>query len=355
MVNGLIPYKIKALYGTFNINLEPVNTIDVTDCVKRFALGDTITIPATINFNKEFGNITDVPGLKKYLQISIEERVYNIAEDDYANDISINFQDKGKRIIIVYYLYVNPHSNWRGIISGQLLQLKSYGLLPEADLYVHVTDLNNIAAKVAALIMELTPSAKLSFNYENLFEYPGIKLIHELATQYPDANFIYFHAKGMSYNIHSRSASEITLFNRTFENWRKNIQLLNQNGIQKIGLFPGVSAKKHGKPIGNRGWIWYNYWYATGKYLSNCPDPIITTDRYYYEDWLAMQGSSEPVVTNDCLSLYKIKFVSVNYFTAIEADYHSNLVQRHSFKLSQRAIQIFASPFLAHCYLQTII
>lgn len=263
-------------------------------------------------------------------------------------------EDSGKNIKIIYYLYLNPDANWKAIVLGQLLQLKGYGILEKADLYVHMCDCHNLSAQAEILIKGIVPTVILSFSYDNRYEYPGIKLTHDLAKQYPNANFIYFHAKGMSHNIQSRSVKEITLFTLTFENWRKSIPLLNRNGIQKIGLFPAMLEEGADKSGDIGGWIWYNYWYATGKYLSNCAQPIIHQDKYYYEGWLGLHNADNTYITNDCKSLYKINFISKTYFSPLEADHHLNFSSKQLTGLVNKAIQIFNNPFLAHLYMKAI-
>jgi hypothetical protein len=45
-----------------------------------------------------------------------------------------------------------------------------------------------------------------------------------------------------------------------------------------IGLFPSKSNKKK--------FVWFNFFWSRGSYLTTCEDPKITSDRYYYEKWL---------------------------------------------------------------------
>jgi len=342
-------YQLTGLYGYFDSDMKPIDTIDVSAKVKQFINGDIIALPNTLNFNKIFGGIKEKGG-SRYLQINAGQKNYNIAEDKYIHDVCINLNSQVNHIKIVYYLYINPDSNWQAIASGQLRQLKSYGILPEADLYIHVTDCHNLASAVSELLMEIVPSAIVSFSFENQYEYPGIKLIHDLALRYPDANFIYFHAKGMSHNLQERSAEEVALFTGTFQHWRKNLQYLKRNGIQKIGLFPGLLLDKVARPGDIGGWIWYNYWYATGSYLSRCPEPLIKKDKYYYEGWLALHEAEDTYVTNDSISLHKIAGVSKNYFSPVEADYHLRLIAEQL--TSERGIRLkLKTPFIAHYYL----
>ena len=119
----------------------------------------------------------------------------------------------------------------------------------------------------------------ISFTVEtkNLYEYPGIKKIHELACLNNDKLFIYFHSKGMTFHdTKRRLTSEKKLTHYTFNNWENTLNMFNNdNSIKKAGLIPGC------------GFIWYNFWWATGHYISSLEEPIITDNRYYYEIWLA--------------------------------------------------------------------
>ena len=254
---------IKAIYGTFTIDGNPLEIIDVTDKLAVYIKDKLLVLPKDISFDNAFGNIKLKYGGAKYLRVTAGEQVFNIAVDKYIDDVIIDFADDVKRINIVYYLYVDPVSNWRAIISGQLYQLKSYGILPEANLYIHIADTHGYADEIKMLIAQITPQAIISISFKNEFEYPGLKLVHDLAVKYPDSNLIYFHTKGMSHKYHSRALEEITIFTKTFENWRRNIQILNQPQINKVGLFPS-----------RRGWIWFNFWYAKGQYLANFEAPI---------------------------------------------------------------------------------
>ncbi len=306
----------KATYGVFNINMDAIEVIDVTELVlQKFLIGSKIHIPAKQNFNEVFSDPKF--GKVKFLQLDYNGRKYNIIEDNYDVDIEINLNERSKKIKIVYYVYVNRNSNWRGIISGQLLQLKSYGILDEADLYIHITDTKDDSLSIIELIKDLVPDAIISISKENNFEYPGIKLIYDLAHQDPDSYLLYFHSKGMSYNVHSRKTEEIILLKLTFENWRKKLQIFNDKKIDKIGLFPAIGDNRDSEKQGTRGgWIWFNFWYARASYIINCDEPFITEDRYYFEHWLGLQNGNL-IITDDCFNLHKVRKQS--YFTPSQA------------------------------------
>ncbi|WP_184543653.1 hypothetical protein [Mucilaginibacter sp. FT3.2] len=327
---------MNAIYGTFNIEMLPVNTINVTDKIKHYIKEDILEIPNQINFRELFG--TDDQKKKNYLQVTANGRTYSIADDDYTENITIDLSGKSNKIKIVYYIYISANSNWRAIISGQLFQLKSFGILSEADLYIHITESYNHLREINKLIKSITPDAIITSSVENQYEYPAIKLLHDLATQHPDNKFLYFHSKGMTHNLHSRSLEEIMLFTKTFEKWRRNLQFLDKAGIEKVGLFPS-----------KEGWIWYNFWYANGKYLSGLLQPEISDFRYYYEAWLALEDKGRIEPSTNCYNLFEIKNTTKNYFSAIEADiYKENIMEKLFSHAETKEIRLVRSSFMIY-------
>jgi hypothetical protein len=280
--------KFKALYGSFNLDMSPNITTDVTNQVSQFVNDNVLHIKKDIKFDELFGNSDQEK--RKYLQITSENRIFNILKDNYIDDHVIHFAPQKNKIKIVYYVYTNPKANWRTIISGQLIQLMSYGILSEADLYIHITDCFNCLDEFIYLIKKITPNAIISSSLVNEFEYPGLKLVHGLALENPEDTIIYFHSKGMSYNLHSRNVNEITLFTKTFENWRRTIQYLSKDGMNKAGLF-----------FEKRGWVWYNYWYAKASFLSECIPPYVTSNRYHYEAWIGVDAKNKFTNNQDCV------------------------------------------------------
>lgn len=332
--------KIKALFGTFNIDMLPLETLDVSDKITTYLNGTILTIPQNLNFDDTFGNIGKQEN--KYLQISANGRVHNILKDEYVEDIKIDLLPAANTIKIIYYFYTSPNSNWRAILSGQLYQLKSFGILSEADLYIHVTDSNNYAEEIKDIINKIIPSAIISLSFINQFEYPAIKLVHALAQQYPDNTFLYFHSKGMTHNLHSRSLQETYLLTATFESWRKNIQLLNKENKQKAGLFSSEG-----------GWIWYNFWYARGQYLAKCSEPEISESRYYYEGWLGVANPDRTTPATDCLNLFKIKNRPQQYFHPKEADvYKENMMEKLFSHAAEKDFRVVRTPLMIYYQLK---
>ncbi len=181
-----------------------------------------------------------------------------------------------QKLFIIYYVYIDTSSNWRAIVGGQLSDLKKYKLIQNASLYIHIT--STINKEVSNYIHKIAPKATISTSIENQYEYPAINLLHTLAKDYPDAIFLYFHTKGMSYKTKERLPQEKALLHYTFKDWKKVIQLLQSSKeLNKAGLFISQDGV----------FIWYNFWYAKGHFLANLETPIICDDRYYYESWLS--------------------------------------------------------------------
>ena len=224
---------------------------------------------------------------------------------------------RNRELNIVYYAYIDRQSAWREIISGQLQQLKSYGLFDDAELYVHVTDGQKRFDEVENFIRNIYPFAIFSCSSENRFEFDALKLVYELARLDPQSIYIYLHTKGMSHHIASRDIDEIALTTGTFQNWRENIEIFKNKNINKIGLFPAIEDYyRNPKSRSVGGWIWFNFWYATGTYLAKCSPPSITSNRYIFEEWLGGDQNDEAVASNDCYSIFSR---SNTYYNATEA------------------------------------
>jgi len=310
-----------ALWGTFDEHMLPINTKVVTDIIKvNFLVDSHIVIPYNYQLKHYFGDINQVqlsspPSKnsdmqkrdKSFLQIQVGARKHNILDDNYNGNIIIDLNNNRKRIKLIYFAFIYRYTNWIAIVRDQLLQLKSYGLLDEVDLYIHLTDPTGIFSDVIELIQTVTTNAMISTTLENQFEYPAIKLAYDLARECPDDIFMYFHTKGMSYEIHSRLPLEIALLTGTFENWRRKMEAFNDPTVNKMGMFPAEYDPNVMRSYNTKGgWMWYNFWYARGRYIANCcEDPKISLKRWYYEVWLGGPYDENSLAVTDCKNLYE--------------------------------------------------
>ena len=116
--------------------------------------------------------------------------------------------------------------------------------------------------------------------------------------------FLYFHTKTMvNHGRHTtRPEAEAQMFRGTIVPWRDAITVFQRNAtVTRIGMFPA-----------DGGWMWVNFWWARGSYLQTVPEPIRTTRRHYYEDWLARvydpstENSTEPGRMRGCGTCYAL-------------------------------------------------
>lgn len=302
---------IGAHYG-----IDENNTKDVTPVFLRHSIVNNMVV-INNKFNNYFGD--PYPGRFKYLYIHLNNRKYVISEN-HNKYLCIEMEKRenetlipqvfsnGKKIIIVYYAYINHASKWWVLIYEQLIHLKETGLLDYASLYIHITKVGIFDTSFQDIIVKINAIVKdaiISTSYINLYEYPGIHLVWELANKYPENIFLYFHSKGMSGNINQRTMLERLLFQEVIVKWKKILNILGEREkINKIGL-----------AASEQGWMWFNFWWARGSYLINCEEPIITPDRYYYEDWLH-RIKNQKGTCDDCYSLFEDK-ANISYTPAM--------------------------------------
>lgn len=195
-----------------------------------------------------------------------------------------------KRIAVVYFAYINKDKNWKRIISSQLADLKRSGILSEADLFIEVSDPNNLNS-VHCYFDNLKLYCKVAYHCKNTFEYYGLHKVWELSKLDSNYDYVaYFHTKGMSYKkrcslglTSGRNPREIVLTYLTFKNYKNTVSVFDTNkGIVKIGAFP----KKDDDSSDKSGcFIWFNFFWLRCAYARTLEEPIITDNRFYYENW----------------------------------------------------------------------
>ena len=116
--------------------------------------------------------------------------------------------------------------------------------------------------------------------------------------------YLYFHTKGMvNYGRHlTRPETEASMFRGTIDPWRKAAAVFQENTtVTRIGMFPTEG-----------GWMWVNFYWARGSYLQELVEPIRTTRRFFYEDWLARvydastENATEPGRWCGCSTCYSL-------------------------------------------------
>lgn len=194
-------------------------------------------------------------------------------------------------IHVLYFFYVNVKKDWKSIVLRQLEDVKKTGILSESKFYVVCCDPTGIV-NVADVLKAYTIEKLLVFQ-DNRYEFEAIQELQRIAAkESPDDAFVYFHSKGMvMHDYGDRIPAEMILTRTLFKNWQNTLNLLQK--YSKIGLFPS-----------QEGWIWYNFWWTTGKYLQSCK-PLVTelNRRHDCESFIGRNGSS---TFTDCYALHNL-------------------------------------------------
>jgi len=175
---------------------------------------------------------------------------------------------------IVYYINCELNKNYFEWLTNQLDLVKNMGTI-----HIIATISKKKEAGFKKKVLKLYPDVIIDCYSKNEYEYRGILKVWELGQVHNKSTdiILYFHSKGVSRteryigpNPHEYEYTEI---------------LRDINKIKEIfDIFPTID--KIGILSGLNGIIWYNFWYARGSYIYTVEEPIKTSRRHYYEDWL---------------------------------------------------------------------
>ena len=192
------------------------------------------------------------------------------------------------KIKIVYFAYLVPDA-WFGIVTEQLDNLQNLKLYENAsNIYISVIADDIEFGKLKELIKSKYQKLEIINHYhENVYEYPGIKAIYDLADANDDNTILlYFHSKGMTSHAHHQ---RIILFNKTIKPYEEIITEFQNNKDLDISCILPHPA----------GFAYFNFFWVRSSYVKKylC-EPIITTDRFYWEVWLGNPFSTkEKIIT----------------------------------------------------------
>jgi len=221
---------------------------DIENC-KRFAHPDTIFIVDDITYNIE-QNYTIGPTKiwNEYLQ---DFKMNEINHKEYAVGRGMSWGTLSN-VIIVYYIFLPNDRNWKNVVGGQLYDLINSGV--QGKLFIHICSLyDDLITECKFFINDIYPKCTIYTSNENLYEYPGLKLIYDISQKNPDCIILYMHTKGMVFtceNKETRSGIEMVLLRNTIYPYKKVLKLFENKNINKIGLYPGEA-----------GMIWFNFFW----------------------------------------------------------------------------------------------
>ena len=241
-----------------------------------------------ILFNKELFDTID--------KCSKDNAIYHFLNNnnnklhhDYIDDHKVN-NILNKPIYIVYYAYLYNGQKWKNIITGQMRDIYNSGILKIATLHVVLLGTPNEIQEAKLLLENITnDTINITEVYDNLYEFPALIKIRELALINPNKIFIYLHSKCMvNWNpSQHRTIIEQKLTKSTLLDWDTTLFIFqNFPEIQKAGVLPAKD-----------GFMWFNFWWARGSYLISCspieiPINLVENDRFICESWLGQNGSN---------------------------------------------------------------
>jgi len=283
--------------------------INVTELIyKHFVSNGILTIKNAI-YNDLFTDpfVGKVKSLKITNNIFLNNPVYVQENSHFCMNINLTDSiDSIGSISIVYFINTYVNNSYQYMMMSQLTELKNSGILTlNPTIYIMVSCSNDSVNPVTDLVKHILPTAIVCCTAMNNHEYPGIKKVWDIGQQNTNGLTscstsgstsgstlgstlgstpgltLYFHSKGISHIKqptvqNCRTRDEKVIFKNIVTNWRKNLEIFRR--------FPSVY--KLGMNQGGDGWMWFNFWWVRNEYSNQCVEPIITENRYYYEDWL---------------------------------------------------------------------
>ena len=218
------------------------------------------------------------------------------------------------KIKIVYFAYLIP-DKWLPIVEEQLDSLKNLELYNESsNIYMTVISDDNELATLKDLLANKYSKVEIKNVFQdNVYEYPGLKTIYQIAEDDDDTLLIYFHSKGMTSNQHE---TRQYLFKYTFENYKDYINEFEYNKhLEVAGAIPHEN-----------GFIFFNFFWARSSYVRNyCEKPIESDNRYIWEVWIGSEFSrKKEIITYSPI----IKYDRVKHHHEVWA-IHDKMIKNH--------------------------
>jgi len=185
-----------------------------------------------------------------------------------------------KPVKIVYFTYLVPNK-WYPIVTEQLDALKELELYEIAKkIYISVIADDCEFEKLKILLFEKYSKIEIiNHYYENVYEYPGIKAIYDIAEN--DEILLYFHSKGMTSNAHDDRKKLFQITIKNFEQYLNEFEVNDQLDV--------ACALPH-----KCGFAYFNFFWIHGSFVKNwVTQPVPSQCRYVWECWIGNQYSKK--------------------------------------------------------------
>lgn len=194
-----------------------------------------------------------------------------------------------EKVDIVYFIntYTNPDT-YQYLMISQLTDLVS--MKEFMDNHVnHVwieccgNDPNFMTHISKAIPSSIMSRVTVTMHPENNHEYFGIHRVWSLSQSEsaPCQYILYFHAKGVSLQKYTEkepfNAMGKDLFDNVIQPWKQVFTIFQeQPHVDKVGYC-----------FNAQGIMWYNFWWIRASFAKQLEEPIVTENRYYYEEYSA--------------------------------------------------------------------
>lgn len=255
------------------MNLILSNLLNLKKKISNLSKKKISNLPKKKNISKINNNVNKNVSLVTKINnnVNLVKKKYKHYVDKNVK-VLINNEEKFN-IHIVYFINC-LNKNYFSWLTNQINMVKSFS----KNIYIEAT-INKLDEETfKQKVLKLFPHVKINCYSDNEYEYRGILKVWELGQTFNNKNdiLLYFHSKGIT---HTNNYNNV-------KNANYNIILKDINKIKEIfSIFPQID--KIGYCSGGIGWLWYNFWYARGSYISQVEKPLKTIRRHYYEDWLS--------------------------------------------------------------------
>lgn len=277
------------------------NYINVTSIIyeKFIFLTETqhiLNIPIHTSYNHAFGGDPCL-GTPKHLKItpicnSIIMRTQSLyIKEDTPIFIDLDKMNNGidRYLVCVYFINCLLNDKYLELLFTQLDDLQNVGLMSIfSEIHIEAIiqdehDIRDFKSNVKKRYRQEYDEGLIVINIhkENTHEYFGINKVWNIAKQKQNSLILYFHSKGITRlgnanNLFVRDRIEKEIFDITIRNYRYILFWLT--------CLPDIVKCGHSPNEG--GFIWHNFWWVKSEYLRNIEQPIVSENRYYYEEWL---------------------------------------------------------------------
>lgn len=187
---------------------------------------------------------------------------------------------------VIYFLNTKIHNGYGGWMKEQLkyvppsaaLKIVSVAYDCENETIMQGMYRHLVASRNGSTLLECHDEAE-----RETFEYHGIHAMWEIGqvNSGRDDIVFYFHSKGLT---HYKEWKDYEANDNLFKLTEKTLGEVDLV-FEVFDLFPEVD--KVGNKMSELGWVWYNFMFARGSYLKRVAEPIISSNRHYYEAWIA--------------------------------------------------------------------